>query len=119
MVLRAFFANILANLHLAQLANQPRPKYQREEHGGETRVNSANRDVAKYVERTEIFLQDVVKKVVEHLVAHLLRVLEFRRMDGEQTLHDALHLHATRTFHHQQVSRSDKAREKLRGLFGR
>ncbi len=118
MVLRAFFANVLANLHLAQLADQPRPEYQREEHGGKTRVNRANGDVAKYVERTEIFLQDVVEDVVEHLVADLLRVLEFRRVHREQTLHDALHLHATRTFHQQQVSRSDKAREKLRGFFG-
>src|SRR6266478_5210263 len=118
MVLRTFLANILADLQLAQLAYQPRPEHQREEHGSKARVDRANGDVAKYVERAEIFLQDVVEKVVEHLVADLLRVLEFRRVHREQTLHDALHLHATRTFHQQQVSRSDKAREKLRGFFG-
>src|SRR5258706_7142870 len=108
MVLRAFFANVLANLHLAQLADQPRPEYQREEHGGKTRVNRANGDVAKYVERTEIFLQDVVEDVVEHLVADLLRVLEVPRVHRQPTLHDALHLHATRNLYPQQVFPSDE-----------
>src|SRR5258708_18967160 len=104
MVLRAFFANVLANLHLAQLADQPRPEYQREEHGGKTRVNRANGDVAKYVERTEIFLQDVVEDVVEHLVAVLLPVLHFPPLHRQPTLHDTLHLHTTRTLYPHSIS---------------
>src|SRR5260370_36509263 len=99
MVLRAFFANVLANLHLAQLADQPRPEYQREEHGGKTRVNRANGDVAKYVERTEVFLQDVVDDVVEPLGAGPLRELEVRRVARAQTPHDAPPLPGPRTLY--------------------
>src|SRR5712671_4562435 len=119
MILRTFLANILADLKLAQLADQPRPENQRQKHGGETRVNRPHRDVAKYVEGAEIFLQDVVKKVVEHLVARLLYAGEFRRVDSEQALYDAFHLYAARSLDQQQISRRDKISEKLRSLFRR
>src|SRR5882757_5853336 len=119
MVLRTFLANILADLKLAQLADQPRPENQRQKHGGKTRVNRPHRDVTKYVEGAEIFLQDVVKKVVEHLVARLLCAGEFRRVDSEQALYDAFHLHAARSLDQQQVSLRDKISEKLRSLFRR
>src|SRR5712692_2488258 len=118
-VLRAFFANVLADLQFAQLADQPRPENKRQKHRGETGVHRANGDVPEYIKWAEIFLQDVVEKVVEHLVPHLLRALELWRVNGEQALDDALHLHAARAFHQQQVSGSNKLSEKLRGLFGR
>src|SRR5258706_6091611 len=119
MVLRTFLADILADLQLAQLADQPRPENQRQKHGGETRVNRPHRDVAKYVEGAEIFLQDVVEKVIKHLVARLLCAGEFRGVDSEQALYDAFHFHATRSLDQQQISRRDKISEKLRSLFGR
>src|SRR6266853_4911469 len=119
MVLRTFLANILADLQLAQLADQPGPEHQREKHGGKARVNRANSDVAKYVERAEIFLQDVVEKVVEHLVPRLLCTGEFRRVDSEQAFYNAFHLHAARSLHQQQISRRDKISQELGSLFGR
>src|SRR5882762_3741220 len=115
MVLRAFLANILADLQLAQLADQPRSENQRQEHGGETRVNRPYRDIAKYVERAEIFLQEVV----EHLVARLLCAGEFRRVDSEQALYDAFHLYTARSLNQQQIPGRDKISEKLRSLFRR
>src|SRR6267154_2414121 len=119
MVLRTFLANIMADLQLAQLADQPGPEHQREEHSGKARVNRAKGDVAKYVERAEIFLQDVIEKVVEHLVAHLLCTGKFRRVNGEQAFYNAFHLHAARSLHQQQISWRDKISQELGGLFGR
>src|ERR1700681_4822594 len=119
MVLRPFLTNILADLQLAQLANQPGSKYKREKHGGEAGIYRAYGDVAKNVERAEIFLQDMVEKVVKHLVSHLLRAFEPRRVGHKQALHHALHLDAARAFHQQQISGSHKISEELRGLFGR
>src|SRR5258707_13642304 len=92
MVLRTFLANIFADLQLAQLADQPRPENQRQKHGGETRVKRPHRDVAKYVEKAEIFLQDVVEKVVEHLVARPLCCGEVRGLDNQQGLFHAVQL---------------------------
>src|SRR5258706_997239 len=119
MILRPLFANVLPNLQLAQFANQPGPKHQSQKHRGQASVDSANGDVAKYVKRTEIFLQDMVQKVVEHLMPHLLRVLQLRRVNREQSLDDALHLHAARAFHKQQISGRDKINKKFRSPFGR
>ena len=71
MILRAFLADVLANLKLAQLADQPRAEYKGEKHPGEAGVHGAHGDVAKHVERAEIFLQRVVEEVVKHLVPRL------------------------------------------------
>ena len=66
MGLGTFFADILANLKLAQLANQPRTKDQRQEHRGQAGVNRAHRDVAKNVERAEVAPQNFDEEVVKH-----------------------------------------------------
>src|SRR5712672_4602106 len=108
MILRTFLANLLADLQLAQLADQPRPEHQRQKHSGQTRVNRPHRDVAKYVEGAEIFLQDVVEQVVKHLVARLLWTGEFRRVHSEQAFYDAFHLYTARSLNQQQISLRDK-----------
>ena len=66
MGLGTFFADVLANLKLAQLANQPRTKDQRQEHRGQAGVNRAHRDVAKNVERAEVAPQNFDEDVVKH-----------------------------------------------------
>ena len=70
-ILRAFFSDVLANLQLAQLADQPRTEHESEKHAGEASVHGAHGDVAKHVERAEIFLQRVIEEVVKHLVPRL------------------------------------------------
>ena len=66
MLLRTFFADVLPDLELAQTANQPRAKNQREEHRGQAGVDGAHRDVTKNVERAEVAPQNFDEEVVEH-----------------------------------------------------
>ena len=67
MAFRAFFANELANLHLAQPADHPGAEDQFDRQSGKTGQGRANRNVAKHVERVKIALQHVVEEIEEHL----------------------------------------------------
>ncbi len=69
MPLRAFGANELLDLHGAQTIHNPRLENDREDHGREARDGSADRDVAKHVERAEIRAQHEDEEIVEHLSA--------------------------------------------------
>src|SRR5256885_16984892 len=80
MLLRAFFANVLADLQFAQLSNEPGAEDEREKHCRQTRVDGANRDVAKDVEWAEVALKNVVEEVVEHLSAEPPRGVRLRRL---------------------------------------
>src|SRR5690348_12019516 len=66
MGLGTFFADILANLKLAQTANQPRAKDERQKHRGQAGINGSNRDVTKHVQRTEVTPQNFDEEVVKH-----------------------------------------------------
>src|SRR5690349_13784782 len=85
MLLGPFLADVLSDLQLAQLADQPRPEYQREEHCGEAGVNRAHGDVPEHVEWREVALQQVVEKVVEHLSGGPLRAPRPPRRDARAT----------------------------------
>src|SRR6267378_5160475 len=65
-LLRPFLADVLSNLQFAQLADQPRPKHQRQKHRRQTRICRAHGDVAEHVQGAEIFLQHMVEEVVKH-----------------------------------------------------
>ncbi len=69
MLLRAFFADVLADLQFAQAPNQPGAEDQAEKHGRQARVDRSNGDVSKNVQRAEVTLQNVVEQVVEHFSA--------------------------------------------------
>src|SRR5215472_15018469 len=106
MRLWTFFADVLANLKIAQTANQPRAKNECEKHRGQARVDGANSDVAKYVQRAEVATQNFDEEVVKHLVPDLLaRILSGRGMARDQRVRNLFHLYSARAFHEQQIPR--------------
>src|SRR5580704_17871279 len=60
------FANKLFHLQIAQPVNHPGPEQKRNQKRRKARDRRANRDVAKNVQRAEIWAQYIKEKVVEH-----------------------------------------------------
>ena len=67
MLLRAFFANELADLQFAEAADQRGAEDQREEHRREACIHGTNRDVTKNIQRADVLAQDLIEEVVKHL----------------------------------------------------
>ena len=68
-LLRALFADKLADLQFAKPADQRWAKGQPKKHNRETRVHGPHSDVAKNIQRAEVALQRVIKEVVKHFSA--------------------------------------------------
>src|SRR5204863_5269580 len=66
-LLRAFFANELADLQFAEAADQRGAEDQREEHRREACIHGTNRDVTKNIQRADVLAQDLIEEVVKHL----------------------------------------------------
>src|SRR5580765_474799 len=66
--LRSFLPDDLADLKLAELANEPGTEYQADRERGQTRRGRANRDVANDVQHGHLRPEErqLIKQVVEH-----------------------------------------------------
>src|ERR1700688_1897378 len=64
---RPFLTDVLLHLQIAQPADRPRPKQERQQQSGQACYCRAHGNVPKHVERAEIRPQRVEEKVVEHL----------------------------------------------------
>ena len=71
MSFRAFFANVLPDLEVAQAADYQGPDDQGSEQGSQTGERCAERDVAKDAERRNIMLQLQVQQPVEQFASEL------------------------------------------------
>src|SRR5262249_12609116 len=67
--LLTFLTNVCSDLHLAYAATQPQSEKKCTKHCREARVNGANSDVAKHIQRAEVSPQNFVEEVVKHLSA--------------------------------------------------
>ena len=85
--LRAFLADVLADLKLAQLADQPRPQRDAQEQRREAGESRAERDVAEDAERADVAVKLFVEEEVEHATSVYVQK-PFQR---------PLHAHAART----------------------
>src|SRR5271167_1919402 len=118
MLLRAFFANVLADLQLTQATNEPRTKHKAEKHRRQAGVNRSNGNVAKNVKRAKVTLQNVVEQVVKHLVPYLLpRNLAGSGVTNQQRFDDAFHFHSARAFYQQHITWGDELFQKLCSFF--
>src|SRR5437879_13265338 len=66
-LLRTFFTDVLLDLQLVQLANDPGAEDERKKKRRQARVSCAHRDVAKNVQRAEVTAQHFKEQVIEHL----------------------------------------------------